>query len=162
MQWPAKGRKETAMEQESSTKKLVIYYSYGGSTKALAEEYAQEQGADVYQVDYQKRPSMLGVIFSCPGVIAQKQAKKLKPIAVDFAKYEDITVMGPIYAGHPAKPVNNILYALPKGTAVHLRMVSSGGDSNREKVTQLVELLDCTVAEYEDVKAPGDGSTATE
>ena len=32
-------------------KKLVVYYSYGGNTKRIAEKIAKETGADILRVE---------------------------------------------------------------------------------------------------------------
>ena len=39
-------------------KTLIMYYSYSGSTKALANEKAEELGADIEEIFEAKRPFM--------------------------------------------------------------------------------------------------------
>ncbi|MGD9560529.1 MAG: flavodoxin family protein [Oscillospiraceae bacterium] len=138
-------------------KTLVIFYSYNGATRQLARQLAEAEGADLYEVLDQKRPSLVGTFLRCPGALRQASGK-VQPIEVDFSAYERFIVMGPIWASHPAPPVNNILRALPKGSAVELRMASAGGSSAKEKVTAFVQELGCTVADYQDIatgKKPG-------
>lgn len=131
---------------------LVIYYSYGGTTQKLAQQLAEERGATLYQVLDQKRPSLFGAFLRCPAAMAQKNGKIL-PVDIALADYDDIVVMGPIWAGHPAPPVNNIIRMLPAGKAVELRMISGGGSSNQAKTIALVEGQGGTVKEYVNVKS---------
>ena len=69
----------------------------------------------------------------------------------DLAAYDSFVVMGPIWASHPAPPVNSILQALPKGARVELRMVSGGGSSVKDKVVAHAESLGLSVTSYTDV-----------
>lgn len=133
-------------------KTLVIYFSYGGATKKRAEALAAEAGADLVEVRYQKRPGRLGTFLrGCPAAIAQKPAK-VEPFSANYASYDKIVVMAPIWASHPAPPFNNIIRALPAGTEVELRLCSSGGESAKEKVVAWVEAQGCTVESYTDIK----------
>lgn len=134
-------------------KSLVIYHSYSGRTRTLAKKLAEETGAELYEVEYKKLPSKMGLFFgACPAAMRQKPSKKIKPITVNFTEYNNITIMGPIYAGHAAPPVNSVLYALPKGAAVNVRMVSAGGESSKQAMLKLAEKLGIKITEYIDEK----------
>lgn len=137
-------------------KTLILYYSHGGTTRSLAQQLAGETGADLVEVRYKKRPSMLGTIFrGVPAAMGQKPAKT-EPITADFAAYERVILMAPVWAGHPAPPFNSMVQALPAGTAVELRLVSAGGDTAaaKDRVVAKVEAQGCTVAAYTDIKTP--------
>ncbi|NLW78470.1 MAG: hypothetical protein GXY32_03530 [Ruminococcaceae bacterium] len=129
-------------------KTLVIFYSYNGSTRRLAQQLAAETGADLYEVEDQKRPGV--PFFKVPAAIGQKPGK-VKPITANLAAYDKIIIMGPIWASHPAPPVNSIIALLPAGAQVELRMVSSGGSSEKDKVTALVQSKGAQVTAYLDI-----------
>lgn len=133
---------------------LILFYSFGGTTKARAQALAAETGADLVQVDYPRPPGLLGAFFKCPAAMGQKSAKALRQTPegpLDFSKYGGVTIMGPIWAGNPAPPVNNLIRMLPPGTAVKLVFCSGGGVSAKGKVTALVQACGCTVASYTDI-----------
>jgi hypothetical protein len=135
-------------------KTAVIYFSYGGTTRKLAQQYAREHFADIYEVSFVKRPGIVGAFFMCGASRAQKCAKNLAPFSIDYAQYGEIMVMGPIWAGYPAPPVNNIIASLPAGLSVRVTMVSAGsGTAHKDKVIAAIEARGCTVAEYRVVKA---------
>lgn len=129
---------------------LIVYYSYSGKAKALAQRLAKEKGASLCEVQFEKKPSMLQAFFLCPSSIRQKKAK-IKPIEANFANYQKITIIGPIWAGLPAPPINNAIAALPKGKSVDVIMLSASGKSGREKVQGLIQRQGCTVASYQDM-----------
>lgn len=136
-------------------KTLVIYYSYTGKTMQLAQQLAEEKGTELCQVQDKRRRSMLGTFFQVPAAMQQK-AGKILPIKADLTAFDDFIVMGPIWAGHPAPPVNSILDALPKGAKVALHLVSSSGESNKEKVLERAKAAGLDVTGYVDVKAAAD------
>ncbi|MDL2214360.1 hypothetical protein LJB76_02220 [Clostridia bacterium OttesenSCG-928-O13] len=131
-------------------KELVIYYSFGGTTKRLATALAEERGADLYEVDFAKKPSTFRAFTLCPAAMRQKQAK-VRPITVNMADYDKITVMGPIWASHPAPPLNNIFSLLPKETPVEIRLVSGGGKSSRDALQDLLRRLGVNVVQIIDI-----------
>jgi menaquinone-dependent protoporphyrinogen IX oxidase len=133
-------------------KTVVIYFSYGGATKKLAQKYAEENQADIYEVTFSKKPGIIGAFLSCPAARAQKTAKNIEIFTIDYAKYTDVVIMGPIWAGYPAPPVNNIIQSLPKGLTVRVQAVSAGsGSANKDKVIRLIESRGCNVADYKDI-----------
>lgn len=133
-------------------KTLIIFYSYGGATKKLAEELAARRGADLVEVKDQKRPGKIGTFLRCPAAMGQKPGK-IQPVSANFAAYQRFVVMGPVWASHPAPPVNNIFQMLPKGSEVEIIMVSGGGSSAKDKVVAFAEGKGLKVAEYVDHKS---------
>lgn len=133
-------------------KTLVMYYSYNGNTRALAQAIAKQREADLVEVKDKKRPSLLGTFIpGCPRAMGLKPGK-VQPFTADYAAYDRVVVMGPIWASHPAPPVNNILEALPKGTQVELVFTSGGSGSEKEKVSAKVAALGLELMEYRDEK----------
>lgn len=141
---------------ENSAKTRIFYYSNGGSTRKLAEALAAETGGILTEVRYAKKPTKLGIVLrGCPACIRGKTVK-VAPFEADVTGADRVVVMAPVWASHPAPPFNNIIQALPAGTAVELRLVSSGGDTSdaKNRTIARVEAAGCAVADYLDVKAP--------
>jgi hypothetical protein len=136
---------------------LIAFYSFGGKTRELANQLAQQRGAELCEVFFEKEPSLLRAFFLCPAAMAHKKAR-VRPIEADFSAYDKITVMGPIWASNPAPPVNSIIARLPAEKQVEIIMVSASGKSNREKTTAQVAAQGCTVVAYQDIT----GKPATE
>ncbi len=131
---------------------LVLFYSFGGHTRRLAQALAASRGSDIEEVfDLKKKPSVLGAFLRCPAAMGQKSAP-IRPIEKDLAAYDRFVVMGPIWAGHPAPVVNAILAALPKGAKLELHMVSGGGESAKDRVLALAARLGLEVSDYQDLR----------
>lgn len=134
---------------------LLLYYSFSGSTEKLARQVAAECGADLVRVEDTKPHGKLwAFIPGCPKAMGHKTLP-IKPLDVDFSRYDSFIVMAPIWAGNPAPPINNVFDLLPKGSQVALRFVSGGGSSSREATTVFVESKGLHVADYQDIKAEG-------
>ena len=135
-------------------KTIVLYYTYGGSTKAEAEKIAKERGATLCQVEETKKRGMLSAFLSgCPKATKRK-ASEIKPIAHNLKEFDRIIIGGPIWAGHPAPAINAIFNALPDGKEVELFMCSGGGETPKsaEGTKNLVVQKGCKLISYRDVK----------
>ena len=135
-------------------KSIVIYYSYTGNTKKAALEYAAQLGAEIIELKEVRRRSFFGVFFcGVPAAMSRKKAK-IHPFPSDLSEYDKIIIAMPVWAGHPAPPMNNIIDILPEGKEVEVIMTSAGGDSSgsREKTTALIAAKGCRVTEYRDIK----------
>lgn len=137
---------------------LVIYYSYGGNTRKIATQKAQELGADLVEVRDKKRPAPPATFFvGCPRAIRGREGK-IQPIETDLSIYDKIIIAGPIWAGNPAPPVNNIVNLLPQGKEVSMLFVSGGGTSGKsaEKYRQRIAEMGCTMTEAIDIQSGGE------
>ena len=134
-------------------KTLILFYSFSGKTKALAEQKASELNASIEEVTEVKKPSMLGAFFS--GVIKAVKRKKtaIKPIKADPANYDQIIVMAPVWASLPAPAFNNIIEHIPSGKKVEIIMVSESGKSKSKGTIELLTARGCEVTGYSDTKA---------
>ncbi|MDL2287891.1 NAD(P)H-dependent oxidoreductase [Oscillospiraceae bacterium OttesenSCG-928-F05] len=136
-------------------KTLIIYYSYTGKTKKLAQHLADKEQTDMIELKDQKRPSTIGAyVAGSLSARRQKQAK-LQPFKADFSAYEKIIVAMPVWAGFPAPAFNNIVALLPSGKQVEIIMTSGGGDSGdtQKRVRAMLSEKGCTLAGFQDVKA---------
>jgi len=125
----------------------ILYYSLTGTTKAAAEKQAEETGADIFEVcEVKKRNGFTAFI---PGCCLAKSGKgsAINPPEADLAAYDEIVIMGPIWAGHPAPAVNSIIGLLPEGKTVSLVYTSGRGGYDLPKTVDLVTARGCTVKE---------------
>lgn len=139
-------------------KNLILYYSYSGNTKSLAQKKAASESADTEEiVDIKKRGVFLTLFAGCFKALTRKTAK-IRPIKANLKNYGKIIIMAPIWAGHPAPPFNNIINALPEGRKVELIFTSDGGSSMKssEKTKALIAAKGCEVIGYTDIKTKGD------
>ncbi|MDR0220412.1 MAG: hypothetical protein LBI54_03280 [Lachnospiraceae bacterium] len=134
-------------------KTLILYYSYSGKTKAIAEKLAAEKSADLAEIKDVKRPGTLKAYLSgCPAALKGK-AWPIQMLDVDMAGYDQLYLLSPVWAGNPPPAVNAVLEKLPKGKAVAVTMVSaSGGSKCRERVEAAIAAKECTLAGWEDVR----------
>lgn len=131
----------------------IFYYSLGGQTKAYAEKTAAATGAALFEIREVKRHN--GFTAFIPGCF---QAMSLKASAIvppeaDLASFDEIVIMGPIWAGHPAPAVNGMIGLLPEGKSVSLVCTSGRGGFDLSKTAALVTAKGCTVKETRCLKA---------
>ena len=134
-------------------KKLVVYYSFSGKTKALAAEFAARESADIVEVKDAGRVGKLKAYTA--GIVASIHGKSwpIEPLA-DMAAYDHIYLMGPVWANNPAPAMNSALNQLPASKRVSVTMVSSSGKSDcKARVEEMLKNKNCTLDDFADVKA---------
>ena len=125
----------------------ILFYSLSGNTKAFAEKQAAETGADLFEIlEVKKRNGLTAFIPGCCLSMAMKSSAIIPPEA-DFSAYDEIVIMGPIWAGKPAPAVNGIIDLLPAGKSVSLICQSGRGGFDLSKTAALIEAKGCTVKE---------------
>ena len=125
----------------------ILYYSLSGKTKAYAEKTAAETGAELFEVCEVKKRNGFTAFF--PGVF-QAGGMKHTPIIppeADLSAYDEIVVMGPVWAGHAAPAVNSITDLLPEGKSVSLVCTSGRGGYDLEKTAALITARGCALKE---------------
>jgi len=132
---------------------LIIYYSYSGKTKKIAEELAANESADIFEIKDIKpfgtfKAYTAGIVASIKG-----KAWSIKPPDIDFTKYDKITMLAPVWANNPPPAFNAILEYLPDGKSITIIMVSASGKSNcKDKLESVIAIKNCTLETYEDIK----------
>ena len=135
-------------------KTLVLFYSYTGHTKQLAQEYAVKETADIAEIKEIKHPGKLKAYSA--GCFAAMRGKpwQIEPLQTDLAAYERIELFSPVWAGNPPPAVHAAIRLLPKGKTVSVTMVSAGGKSGcRAAVEAAIQSKGCTPEAFEDVKS---------
>lgn len=135
-------------------KTIVLFYTFGGSTKAKAQEIAKERQATLCEVEEIKNRGVFSALFSgCPKASSRK-ASKIKPISCDLTEYDRIVIGGPIWAGYPAPALNAILELLPSGKEVEIFLCSGGGEARKsvEGTKDMIAQKGCKLISYSDIK----------
>jgi len=134
-------------------KHLIIYYSFSGTTRKIAEEFAEKETADIYEIKDVKpfgkiKAYTLGIIASIRG-----KAWRIKPPDIEIAKYEKITMLAPVWAANPPPAFNAMLEYLPADKPISIKMVSMSGNSEcKERLETVIKSKGCTLESFEDIK----------
>jgi flavodoxin len=114
-------------------KRLIAYYSYEGNTKLIAENMAEETGADLLRLIPLKEMKSRGFMkFVWGGRQAvMGDTPPLKDLDRDISQYDLIIIGTPVWAGRPAPPVKTFMTKhLPVGKDLILFYTFEGGAGN--------------------------------
>jgi len=139
-------------------RELVLFYSYSGNTKKVAEKFAQENNCDICEVTDKKRPNKFaaytaGCFKAMKGGIRKINPLMLNETPVKFEDYGVVSIFAPIWAGHPAPSMNGAVKLIPPGTKVKLFMVSASENSSKDSISKRVQALGLEITGYEDIKS---------
>jgi len=135
-------------------KKLVVYYSYSGNAKRLAQQLAANESADSAEISDVKKPNKLKAYTV--GVMAAIRGKswKIQPLAVDLSEYDSLTLFFPVWASNPPPAFNALLEILPSGKVIDVKAVSKSGSSEcRDKIDCIIKEKGSEMASYENIKS---------
>ena len=135
-------------------KPVILYYSFGGATRAEAKKRAATAGADVVEVlEAKKRGIFSAFLSGCPQALGRK-ASEIRPLSIDWSAYDDVTLMAPVWAGHPAPAFNAALELIPKDKILHVVLCSGGGETpkSKEGTIDLLRQRGYALSSYEDFK----------
>ena len=92
-------------------KVLVVYYSYEGHTKQLAQAMADEVGAELLEIRPQNEMNLKGFSAYAWGGFRSLMAAspKIHPLAVDANAYDLVLVGTPVWAFTFAPPIRSFL-----------------------------------------------------
>lgn len=102
---------KTQTEEPAKPKTLVLYYSQTGATKAVAEAFKQQLGADIasveavnpYDGDFQQ------TIERCQKEMTDSILPELKPLNVNLSNYDVIFLGYPVWFGTYAPTITSLL-----------------------------------------------------
>jgi len=132
--------------------RLVIYYSYSGSTRKIAEDLARKETADILEIKDYKPLGKLKAYTA--GIIASMRGKawQIKPPDIEISKYYKIIMLAPVWANNPPPAFNAILEYLPSEKTVDIKMVSMSGKSNcKERLESVIKSKGSTLESFEDI-----------
>ena len=135
-------------------KTILIYYSFSGKTKKLAEKTADKENIDIIEIKEVKKRGKLSAFFSgCPKAVGQK-ASKIQPPEIDLNQYEKIILMAPVWAGNPAPAFNAVIEMLLENKDIDVILTAGSGECGcKEKLSALIESKKCSLSGFETVKA---------
>ncbi len=113
-------------------KTLVIYYSFEGSTKFIAENIASSLNADLYRVKpvYDIQASKFKQYFQAYDLIRHKCKPQLDDFHCDFNRYDRIYVGTPIWMFNVAPAIRTLLLDKIKDKEVALFYTHKGFEYN--------------------------------
>ena len=135
-------------------KTLVIFYSYTGHTKTIAQQLAAEESADVMEIVDTARPGVLrAYVAGCFAAIRGK-SWPIQPQNPDLSAYDRLILLSPVWASNPPPAVNAILDSLPNGKSIAVKMVSASRRSNcKARLEAGIKAKGSVLESFEDIKA---------
>jgi hypothetical protein len=138
-------------------RELVLFYSYSGNTKKIAEKFAAENNFDICEAADKKKPNKFvaftaGIVKSIRGTMFKIKPLVIGETEVNFENYEAVNLFAPVWASNPAPSANAVLKMIPKGTKIKLSMVSQSGNSDKAGISKRVSDLGLEILAYEDIK----------
>jgi len=133
--------------------KLIVYYSYSGKTRKIAENLAKQESVDIYEIKDNKPLGKLKAYTA--GIIASIKGKawKIKPPDIDINKYDKIIILAPVWASNPPPALNAMLEYLPSGKQIDIKMVSMSGKSEcKDRLESVIKAKGSTLDSFEDIK----------
>lgn len=136
-------------------KTLIVYYTYGGTSRKEAEKLKKENKDSVLceVLEEKKRNTFTAYFIGCPQAMMRK-ASKLQKIKYSFTNFQRIIIVCPIWAGSPAPAFNAIVNLLPRGKEVELYFCSGSGQSAKSEAgtKKLIEKMGCKPISYHNIK----------
>lgn len=98
--------------QEKKMKTLVLYYSYTGNTKSIAQEVQKKLNCNIaeivpvvsYSTDYDT------VVDQAHVDVNKEYKPEVKPLGVNISDYDVIVIGSPVWWYHVASPVLTVLH----------------------------------------------------
>ncbi len=135
-------------------KTLVLFYSYSGNAKRLAQACADKEEADLVEIKDVRRPGKIkAYTLGCFAAI-RGRAWAIQAIEKDLSAYENLIIFSPVWASNPTPEVNALLEILPGGKTVSVKMVSGSGQSScRERLEEKISAKGSKLESFEDIQA---------
>ena len=135
-------------------KTIIVYFTFGGSTKKEAERLAEEIKAPLCRVKEARKRSFFGSFIPGGYQAMSRHAVKIQPLDAKLEDFDRIIIGCPVWAGYPAPAFNSIVKLLPPGKEVDLFLCSAGGETPKsmEKTKVLIEKAGCKLLSYRDVR----------
>lgn len=111
---------------------LVVYYSWGGNTKAVGDYIAQKAGADVYQIETVKAyPVDYDACVEEVGRQGKNYEPELKPAQINVADYDVVFVGTPCWWGGISNPLRSFLRQHSFAGKTVIPFMTNGTSGNR-------------------------------
>jgi flavodoxin len=136
-------------------KTIVLYYSFGGTTKKEAERIAADNDAVLCRVEETKNRSLISAFVKGAPNAMKRKTSEIKQIEQDLNSFDRIIIGCPVWGGYPAPAFNAIVELLPRDKEVELFFCSTGGDTQKSSqgTKDLISKKGCRLVSYRDAKA---------
>ncbi len=128
--------------EEKNLNKLVIFYSFDGNTRFIAQTIAEQAGADLLELKPVKEIKTHGFLkyFLGGGQVIMKTKPELMPLEKDPGEYDVIFIGTPVWAGNCAPAVISFFDIVKlKGKRIALFCCYSSEEGNT--FTNMIENL---------------------
>lgn len=136
-------------------KTIILYYTFGGSSRKEAQRIADSiENAVVCEVKQKKKYNIFTAFISgCPKAM-KRSASDIKEIEYNLNDYDKIILVAPVWAGFPVPAFNSMVELLPAGKEVELFICSGGGETPKSKDGTCQMIIDkkCKLVDYHDVR----------
>ena len=135
-------------------KTLVIFYSYTGHTKKIAQQLAAGESYEITEIRDVDRPGVAKAYTAGCFNAIRGRSWPIQPLDVDLEGYERFVLLTPVWAGHTPPAANAMLERLPHGKTVAVTMVSTSGKSNcKEQVEAAIMAKGGLLESFQNIKA---------
>ena len=134
-------------------KTLIVFYSFSGRTRTIAQELAAKEAFDVTEIKTAKTIGKLKAYTA--GIFASIKGKPwpISPIDAELTDYDRLVLLAPVWADNPPPAFNALLEQLPSGKSIDIQMVSASGKSDcRERLEGIITKKGCTLESFSDVQ----------
>jgi len=134
-------------------KTLIVFYSFSGRTRAIAQELAAKEAFDVTEIKAVKTVGKLKAYTA--GIFASIKGKSwpILPLEAELTGYDRLVLLAPVWAGNPPPVFNAFLEQLPSGKAIAVQMVSASGQSDcKERLEAAITKKGCTLESFTDIQ----------
>ncbi len=134
-------------------KTVIVYYTFGGSSKKEAERIAAELNVPSYRVKEARKRSFLAAFIPGGLEAGQRRTVAIQPLEIDLKEFDRIIIVCPVWNAHPAPAFNAIVERLPREKEVEIILCSGGGGTAKSKqgTKEMIEEKGCTLISYRDV-----------
>jgi len=135
----------------------ILYYSRTGATDTYCKWLAKDlnndgEETDIFRINEVKERGMMNcVLFGTRQAAKARKSKIIRP-DIDWSKYKNVVIAGPIWNGNPAPAVNSIIELLPPRKRVTLILVSKDGTHVAAYAQNKIREKRCAVTEVLSLK----------
>jgi len=118
-------------------KSLVVYYSFTGKTRLVAQAVAEALNAALVEIEERRPIPMPFVYLSGSFAAFMNRGSKINSVDVDLKQYERIFVGSPMWAYRPAPAINSFMYRTNfEGRSV-IPFFTMGGDTSEKALANI-------------------------
>lgn len=119
-------------------KTLIVYYSFTGNNKALAEKLYEPLQYDILRIEEESRRSVFSIFLN----LMFKRLPRLKKYDVDISTYENVVLIAPVWAGKVAAPMESFIRREKLNLTTYSFITLCGGvEGQKEKLRASLSVL---------------------